>query len=360
MSIEKNLKDIEKTFDVIISKIKDAKSLDIETISSGSYSVDDAIGVGGLPRGRIIEMYGQPSGGKTTLALLAIAEAQKAGGTAAFIDAEHAFSPKWAQKLGVDVDNLIFTQPDEGEKALELVIALAKTNEVDIIVVDSTAALVPRAMFEKDIADHSIALQARMLSKALPQMLSIVGKSKAVVIFINQTRTNPVMMFGNPETTPGGAALKFYSSVRISVNKKGGTDIKEGGVVVGHNVRIKITKNKVAPPFKEAEITLRFDSGVDHIGEIINLAKEKDIINMRGAIYEYGGQSWKGITAITEALNADEALRTSILNEIKSGVKKDKGLPKVTEITEDEATHALRNNPFRKSKKEDKKNEESK
>jgi recombination protein RecA len=314
---DKNLKDIEKALGIAISRVKDAKSLEVDAIPSGSYSVDYALGVGGYPRGRIIEMFGQPSGGKTTLALLAIAEAQKAGGQAAFIDAEHAFNPQWASKLGVDVPNLVFAQPDSGEQALELVKALAQTNEYDMIVVDSTAALVPKEMFEADFADHKIALQARMMSKALPVLVPIVGKSKSVVIFINQTRTNPMKMFGDPTETPGGAALKFYSSIRINVNKKGGTDIKDGDGVAGHNVRIKVVKNKVAPPFKEAEFTLRYLSGVDHAEELVNLAIEKQIIERQGPMYTYQDQKWKGQDAVIEAVRVDEVFKTTLLASIK-------------------------------------------
>lgn len=319
MSLDKELKKIEETVGTAISQVKNAKSLAVDVIPSGSYSVDYALGVGGLPRGRIIEMFGQPSGGKTTLALLAIAEAQKQGGKAAFIDVEYAFNPAWAKKLGVDVDNLIIAQPEVGEKALELIKHLTERNLVDIIVLDSTAALVPKESLDHEIGEGRLAPQSRMMSDGLRRLTPFVGKSKAVVIFINQTRTNPMATYGNPTTTPGGQSLKFYSSIRINVNRKGGTDIKEQGVIIGHDVRINVVKNKVAPPYREAQFTLRFDAGIDHYSEILSLAKEKEIINLRGSIYEYKKQSWKGANAVIEALKADPALKDAILDEILRG-----------------------------------------
>jgi len=322
--LEKLIDNINKKLNTDIAQIKDLETLSVQTIPSGSFTVDEALGVGGWPRGRIIEIYGPQAGGKTLLSLLAIAEAQKKGGLAAFIDVEHALDITWAKKLGVDVNNLYFVQPNYGEQALTIIEELAKTNKFDIIVLDSTAALVPKAELEGELEDHQIALQARMLSKALRRALLSIGKGTATVIFINQTRTNPMQMFGNPETTPGGEALKFYSSLRVNVMRKGGSDIKEGGTVIGHRVRIKVTKNKVAPPFKEAEFTIRYMTGVDRIDELATMAIDKGVIELRGPMYNFGDQKWQGrvnfITALFESENLQKDIWEAIKNQTKSQI----------------------------------------
>lgn len=320
LDLEDTLKHIEKSVGLTISKLKDAPKMDVQVIPSGSFTVDHALGVGGYPRGRIIEIYGQPSGGKTLLSLLAIAQAQKAGGKAAFIDVEHAFDPAWAKKLGVDVDNLYFAQPDCGEQALEAVSALSASNEFDVIVVDSTASLIPKAELETDLGDPKIALLARLMSEALRRLTPIVGKSKTVVIFINQVRVNPMASYGaSPESTPGGQALKFYSSVRLSVSKKGGPDsiIKDGGAIKGHTIRIKVVKNKVAAPFTEAEFVVRYDSGVDPVEELVTLVIEKGIVVQSGPMYSFNEQKWKGRDSFAESVKADKALETALWEALK-------------------------------------------
>ena len=314
-ALEQALKNIEKNMKITVCRIKDMEnnSTTVESIPSGSLMLDYALGVKGYPRGRVIEIYGKPSSGKTLLSLLAIAEAQKMGGTAAFVDVEHAFDSNWAKKLGVDVDNLVFNQPDYGEQALEVVENLASSNAVDIIVVDSTAALIPKAELEGSLEDQNIALQARMMSKAMRRLIGCVGKSKTVIIFVNQVRQNPMVMFGNPETTPGGEALKFYSSVRMSVNKVSSSEIKNGTEVLGHKVHVKVVKNKVGPPLREATLTLYFSTGVDSDAEIVDLALQKNIIEQKGPSYIYKvGEvekgKWFGVEKFKDALKQDRVL----------------------------------------------------
>jgi len=260
----------------------------IDVISTGAISIDYALGIGGVPRGRVIEIFGPESSGKTTLSLQVIAEAQRAGGTAAFVDAEHALDAAYAQKLGVDVDNLLVAQPDNGEQALEIVEVLIRSNGVDVVVVDSVAALVPKAEIEGEMGEAQMGLQARLMSQALRKLTGAVSKSKTSLIFINQLREKIGVMFGNPETTTGGRALKFYSSVRIDIRRI--ASIKDGDVVVGGRTRVKVVKNKVAPPFREAEFDVMYGEGVSKWGDLIDIGVEKRIIEKSGAWFAYGGE----------------------------------------------------------------------
>lgn len=282
------LETIEKQFGKgSIMKLGEAHRVNVETIPTGSLSLDLALG-GGLPKGRVIEVYGPESSGKTTLTLHAIAAVQKAGGTAAFIDAEHALDPAYAKRIGVDVENLLLSQPDNGEQALEITETLVRSNAVDIIVVDSVAALVPRAEIEGEMGDSHMGLQARLMSQALRKLTGVISRSKATVIFINQIRMKIGVMFGNPETTTGGNALKFYSSVRMDIRRIG--QIKQGDQVIGNHTRVKVVKNKIAPPFREAEFDIMYNEGISRVGDIIDLATKHDIVEKSGAWFAYNGE----------------------------------------------------------------------
>ncbi len=315
--LEEALKQIEKQYGKgSIMRLGDRANVDIDAISSGSISIDLALGIGGYPKGRIVEIYGPESSGKTTLALHAIAEVQKRGGKAAFIDAENAIDPRYARNLGVNIDDLILSQPDSGEQALEITELLIKSGAIDLVVVDSVAALVPQVELDGEMSDANVGLQARLMSKAMRKLSGVMNRSECTVIFINQLREKVGVMFGNPETTSGGRALKFYASIRIDVRK--GEAIKSGNDIVGNKVTVKVVKNKVAPPFKVALVEIMYGEGVSRIGELIDLSVEHEVVQKSGAWFAYKGEKiGQGKEAVRAFLKSNPVLEAEITEEVK-------------------------------------------
>ena len=315
-----------------VMKLGDQSSrMQVETVPTGSLSLDIALGAGGVPKGRIVEIYGPESSGKTTVALHMVAEVQKRGGIAGFIDAEHALDPVYAKNIGVDVDNLYISQPDNGEQALEITEMMVRSGAVDIVIVDSVAALVPKAEIDGDMGDSHVGLQARLMSQALRKLTSIVSKTNCIVIFINQLREKVGVMFGNPETTTGGRALKFYSSVRMDVRRV--ESIKQGGEVIGNHVRVKVVKNKIAPPFKEAEFDIMFGQGISKEGDILDLAVKDDIVEKSGAWYAYeGSKIGQGRENAKNFLAANPEICLEIENKVrvKYGLSEDTMMPEAS------------------------------
>ena len=316
------MEQIEKQFGKgSIMKMGDAHAQQVECVPTGSLSLDIALG-GGIPRGRVIEIYGPESSGKTTLTLHAIAEVQRAGGTAAFIDAEHALDPAYAKRIGVDVENLLLSQPDNGEQALEIAETLVRSNAVDLVVIDSVAALVPRAEIEGDMGDSHMGLQARLMSQALRKLTAVISRSKTTVIFINQIRMKIGVMFGNPETTTGGNALKFYASVRMDIRRIG--QIKQGDAVIGNRTRVKVVKNKIAPPFREAEFDIMYNQGISRSGDILDLAVTNNIVEKAGAWFAYGGGNiGQGREAAKTYLEENPKIMEEIAKKVRASVVKE-------------------------------------
>ena len=317
-NLNEALSQIEKQFGKgAVMKMGDRENTDIPSVSTGSLGLDIALGIGGLPKGRVIEIFGPESSGKTTLTLQAIAECQKEGGTAAFIDAEHALDPSYAEKLGVNVDELLLSQPDTGEQALEITDMLVKSNSVDLIVVDSVAALTPRAEIEGEMVDHHVGLQARLMSQALRKITGNIQRSNAMVIFINQIRMKIGVMFGNPETTTGGNALKFYSSVRLDIRRIG--SVKEGDEVIGNETRVKVVKNKVSPPFKQAEFQIMYGQGINVEGEILEYGQKLGLVEKAGAWYSHNGEKiGQGKVNASNFLKENSKIKNSLLKEIRN------------------------------------------
>ncbi|MGM9949523.1 MAG: recombinase RecA [Lysinibacillus sp.] len=335
-ALDMALKQIEKQFGKgSIMKLGETTDRKIETSSSGSLALDAALGVGGYPRGRIIEIYGPESSGKTTVALHAIAEIQAKGGQAAFIDAEHALDPVYAQKLGVNIDELLLSQPDTGEQALEIAEALVRSGAVDILIIDSVAALVPKAEIEGEMGDSHMGLQARLMSQALRKLSGAINKSKTLAIFINQVREKIGVMFGNPETTPGGRALKFYSSVRLEVRRA--EAIKQGTDIIGNKTKIKIVKNKVAPPFRTAEVDIMYGEGISKEGEIVDIGAELDIVQKSGSWYSYGDERiGQGRENAKQFLKENPAVRDEIAEKIRDAYGIGKGAAHIIDPQDEE------------------------
>lgn len=321
--IEETLSEIKTKFgDEAMMKLTERPNTDVKAIPTGSLGLDTALGIGGLPRGRIIEIYGPESSGKTTLALHVIAEAQKEGGVCAFVDAEHALDPEYSQKLGVNLDELLVSQPDTGEQALEITESLVRSGKLDVVVVDSVAALTPKDEIEGEMGAHHVGKQARLMSQALRKLTAIVSKTDTVVIFINQIRMQIGVMFGNPETTPGGKALKFYTSVRLDIRRI--AQIKKGDEVKGGRVRVKVVKNKVAAPFKQTEFDLMYNEGISKEGEIIALGEKYEIISKAGASYSYGELKMaRGYDNCRQFLKENKKVSNEILKKIKKSMKEE-------------------------------------
>ena len=321
-ALEAAMSQIEKQFGKgSVMKLGEFKAMEIEAIPTGALSLDMALGIGGVPRGRIIEVFGPESSGKTTLALHIVAEAQKQGGEAAFIDAEHALDPVYAKKLGVDIDNLIVSQPDTGEQALEITESLVRSGALDVIVVDSVAALVPKAEIDGDMGDSHMGLQARLMSQALRKLAGAVNKSKTAIVFINQLREKIGVMFGNPETTTGGRALKFYASVRLDIRRI--ENIKQDGEVKGNRVRVKVIKNKVAPPFREAEFDVVYGEGISKAGNILDMAVNMDIIEKSGSWFSYNGERiGQGRENIKKLLQENPEMLAEVEEKVRANFKK--------------------------------------
>ena len=321
-ALEMAMSQIEKQFGKgSVMKLGEFKAMEIEAIPTGALSLDIALGIGGVPRGRIIEVFGPESSGKTTLALHIVAEAQKMGGEAAFIDAEHALDPVYAKKLGVDIDNLIVSQPDTGEQALEITESLVRSGALDVIVVDSVAALVPKAEIDGDMGDSHMGLQARLMSQALRKLAGAINKSKTVLIFINQLREKIGVMFGNPETTTGGRALKFYASVRMDIRKI--ENIKQDGEVKGNRVRVKVIKNKVAPPFREAEFDVMYGEGISKVGNVLDMAVNLDIIQKSGSWFSYNGDRvGQGRENVKKYLSENPDILEEVEEKVRDNFKK--------------------------------------
>ena len=321
-ALETAIKQLEKQYGKgTVMKLGQAPALNVEAISTGSITLDCALGIGGVPRGRIVEIFGPESSGKTTVALHIIASAQKAGGEAAFIDVEHALDPVYAKALGVDIDSLLVSQPDTGEQALEITEALVRSGAIDVIVVDSVAAMVPKAEIEGLMGDTHVGLQARLMSQALRKLTGVISKTNCVAVFINQLREKVGVMYGNPEVTPGGRALKFYSSVRLDVRKQ--EQLKAGGEVIGNHTKVKVVKNKVAPPFKEAEFDIMYGQGISRVGEILDLAVKLDIVEKSGAWFSYKGERLgQGRDNVKELIAANPALCEELDALIRQNIDK--------------------------------------
>ena len=319
-ALDETLKQIQKLFGKgAVMRLGDREAVNVDAIPSGSLLLDEALGVGGYPKGRIIEIFGPESSGKTTLALHAIAECQKHGGRAAFIDAEHAIDPVYARNLGVDINELILSQPDNGEQALEIVEMLANSGSINLIIVDSVAALVPQAELDGEMGDSSVGLQARLMSKAMRKIAGILNKKECAVIFINQLREKVGVMYGNPETTSGGRALKFYASIRIDIRRT--EAIKQGSDIIGNTCRVKIVKNKVSPPFKQCEIDIIYGEGISKEGEILDRAVELGLIKKSGSWFEYNGNKIaQGRDSAKTYIKENEDVAAELLEKIKSGV----------------------------------------
>ena len=350
-ALESALSQIEKAYGKgSVMKLGDNMHLNVETVPSGSLGLDLALGVGGVPKGRVVEVYGPESGGKTTVALHMVAEVQKRGGIAGFIDAEHALDPVYAKKIGVDIDNLYISQPDTGEQALEITETMVRSGAVDIVIVDSVAALVPKAEIEGEMGDSHVGLQARLMSQALRKLTAIIGKTNCTVIFINQLREKVGVMFGNPETTTGGRALKYYSSIRLEVRR--GEQIKKDGEAIGNRTKIKVVKNKVAPPFRTAEVDIIYGEGISREGDILDLAVAENIVNKSGAWYAYNGDKiGQGRENAKQFLKEHPDLMEEVEQKVREKYAQKEGVDQVE--NEEKASDKTVKEPVKAAKKAD-------